>query len=156
MTSKLGAARVQEVEDRASFTSFIQVVFAQMFDIDVSMSSVGSVEVTYASAVLIVFSAAGIGLSVSTNTEGSTQMTGLSNQEFVSEGLSYTVSSVSANVAEDFSVTLEPGAASAEKVAALVSFTIPLTESTCCHCSCYDHVLCIIKLRRLCDSNVQR
>ena len=57
-------------------------------------------------------------------------MTGLSNQEFVSEGLSYTVSSVSANVAEDFSVTLEPGAAKAEEVVALASFTIPLTGST--------------------------
>ena len=37
----------------------------------------------------------------------------------MSKGLSYTVSSVSANVAEDFSVTLELGAAQAEEVVAL-------------------------------------
>ena len=50
-------------------------------------------------------------------------MTALFNQEFVSKGLSYTVSSVSAKVAEDFSVTLKFGAASAEEVVALASFT---------------------------------
>ena len=42
---------------------------------------------------------------MSTITRGSTQMTGLFNQEFVSKGLSYTVSSMSANVAVDLSVT---------------------------------------------------
>ena len=57
-------------------------------------------------------------------------MIGLFNQEFVSEGISYTVSSVSANVTEDFSVTLELGAAKAEEVVALASSTIPLTGST--------------------------
>ena len=66
MTSKLGAASVEEVADLASFTSITQVVFAQMFDIDVSMISVSSVEVTSASAVLIAFSAAGSGMSIST------------------------------------------------------------------------------------------
>ena len=110
--------------------SIIQVVFAQMFDIDVSMITVSSVEATSASAILIAFSATGSGLSMSTISGSSTQITGLSNQEFVSEGLSYTVSSVSANIAEDSSVTLELGAAKAEEVMALASFTIPLTGST--------------------------
>ena len=110
--------------------SIFQVVFAQMFDIDVSMITVSSVETTSTSAILIAFSATGSGLSISTVSGSSTQMTGLSNQEFVSEGLNYTVSSVSANVAEDFSVPLELGAAKAEEVVALASFTIPLTQST--------------------------
>ena len=57
-------------------------------------------------------------------------MTGPFNQEFVNKDLSYTVSSVSANVAEDFSVTLELGAAKGEEVVAPVSFTIPLTGNT--------------------------
>ena len=114
----------------ASFTSIIQVVFAQMFDIDVSMITVSSVEATSASAILIAFSATGSGLSMSTISGGSTQITGLFNQEFVSEGISYTVSSVSANVTEDFSVTLELGAAKAEEVVALSSSTIPLTGNT--------------------------
>ena len=61
MTSKLGAASAEEVADLATFTSITQVVFAQMFDIDVSMITVSSVEVTSASAVLIAFSAAGRG-----------------------------------------------------------------------------------------------
>ena len=43
-------------------------------------------------------------------------MTGPFNQEFVNKDLSYTVSSVSTNVAEDFSVTLELGAAKAERL----------------------------------------
>ena len=57
-------------------------------------------------------------------------MTGPFNQEFVNKDLSYTVSSVSANVAKDFSVTLELGAAKAEEVVALVSLTIPLAGNT--------------------------
>ena len=73
-----------------------------MFDTDVSMISVSSVEVTFARAVLIAFSAAGSGLSISTISGSSTQMTGPFNQEFVNKGLSYNVSSVSAIVAEDF------------------------------------------------------
>ena len=47
--------------DLATFTTFTQVVFAQVFDIDVSMITASSVEVTHASAVLIAFSAAGSG-----------------------------------------------------------------------------------------------
>ena len=61
------------------------------FGIDVSMISASSVEVTSASAVLITFSAAGSGLSVSSITEGFTQRTGLFNLVFDSKGLSYTV-----------------------------------------------------------------
>ena len=57
-------------------------------------------------------------------------MTGPLNQEFVNKDLSYTVSSVCANVAEDFSVTLELGTAKAEEVVALVSFTVPMTGGT--------------------------
>ena len=45
---------------------FIQVVFAQMSDVDVSMISVSSVEVMFAGAVLTAFSAARSGLSIST------------------------------------------------------------------------------------------
>ena len=45
------------------------------------------------------------------------------DQEFVIKGLSYNVSSVSANVAEDFSVTFELGVAHAEEVVGLASFT---------------------------------
>ena len=48
-------------------------------------------------------------------------MTGPFNQEFVNKDFSCTVSSVSANVAEGFSVTLELGTAKAEEVVALVS-----------------------------------
>ena len=46
-------------------------------------------------------------------------MTGPFNQESVNKDLSYTVSSVSANVAEDFSSMLDLGAAKAEEVVAL-------------------------------------
>ena len=67
-----------------------------MFGIDVSMITVSFVEVTSASAFLIAFSATGSGLSMSTISGSSAQTTGLSNQEFVNEGLSYTVCSVSA------------------------------------------------------------
>ena len=74
---------------------------SQMFDTDVFMISVSSVEVMFARAVLIVFSAAGSGLSISTISGGSTQITALINQEFANQGLSYTVSSLSANVAEE-------------------------------------------------------
>ena len=75
-------------------------------------------------------------------------MTGPFNQEFVNKDLSCTVSSVSANVAEGFSVTLELGTAKAEEVVALVSFTIVATAAVVTTCSspanCAD------------DSNVQR
>ena len=37
MTLKLGAASAEEVVDLATFTSFTQVVFAQVFDLVVSM-----------------------------------------------------------------------------------------------------------------------
>ena len=53
-----------------------------MFDIVVSMITANSVEATSANTTLTVFSAAGSGLSVSTITEGSTQMTGLFHQVF--------------------------------------------------------------------------
>ena len=60
---------------------------------------------------------------------------------------SYTVSSVSANVAEDFSVTLELGAAKAEEVVALVSFSHPFDRKHHrCHCSCYGLMLYASKL----------
>ena len=72
MTSKLGATSAKEVADLASFTSITQEVFAQMFVMDVSMISVISFEVTSESAVLIAFSAAGSGLSMSTISGGST------------------------------------------------------------------------------------
>ena len=101
-----------------------------MFDIDVSMITVSSVEATSASAILIAFSATGSGLSMSTISGSSTQVTGPLNQEFMNKGLSYTVSSLNANVAEDFSVTLELGAAKAEEGVALASFKIALTGST--------------------------
>ena len=60
-------------------------------------------------AFLIAFSATGSGLPVSMISGSSTQMTGPFNQEFVNKDLRYAVSSLSANVAEDFSVTLETG-----------------------------------------------
>ena len=50
-------------------------------------------------------------------------MNPLLNEEFVNRSLSYTVSSVSTIVVEPFSVTLDFGAASAEKVVALDSST---------------------------------
>ena len=65
VTLKFGAASAEEVAALASFTSTIQVIFAQMFDIDVSMFPVSSVEATSAGAVLIAFSATGSGLSMS-------------------------------------------------------------------------------------------
>ena len=43
----------------------------------------------------------------------STQMTGPFDQEFTNKDLCYTVFPVSANVAEDFSMKLEPGVAKA-------------------------------------------
>ena len=66
VTLKFGAASAEEVVALDSFTSIIQVVFAQTFDIDVSMITVSSVEATSASAVLIASSAIGSGLSMST------------------------------------------------------------------------------------------
>ena len=102
MTSKLGATSAKEVADLASFTSIIQVVFALMFCIDVSMITVSSVEATAASTILTAFSAAGSGLSTSTSSGGSTQMTALIIEEFVSQRLSYTASSLSAIVEEPF------------------------------------------------------
>ena len=86
--------------------SIIQVVFAQMFDIDVSMITVSSVEAMPACTILIAFSATVSGLSMSTISGSSTQVTGPFNQAFVNRGLSYAISSVNANVAKDFSVTL--------------------------------------------------
>ena len=74
--------------------SIIQVVLAQMFDISVSLITVGSVEAASASAILIAFSETGSGLSMSTISGSSTQVTGPFNQEFVNQGLSCTVSSV--------------------------------------------------------------
>ena len=96
-----------------SFTSIIQVVFAQMFDIDISMVTIRSAKAAAASAFLIVFSATGSGLPMSTISGSSTQMTGPFNQEFVNKDLRYAVSLMSANVAGDFSVTLKLGATSA-------------------------------------------
>ena len=55
------------------------------------MFSASSVEATSASAVLITFSAAGSGLSVSSIYEGITKRTGLFNLVFDSKGLSHTV-----------------------------------------------------------------
>ena len=79
VTLELGAAQAEEVVTLASFTSIIHVVFAQMFSIDVSMITVSSVEATSASTILTAFSASGKGLSMSTITRISTQMTGLFN-----------------------------------------------------------------------------
>ena len=74
-------------------------------------------------------------------------MTGPFIQEFVNKDLSYPVSSVSANVAEDFSMTLEPGDAEAEEGVALVSFITPLTGNTIVAiASCYGHMLFAGKL----------
>ena len=104
VTLNFGAANADEVAALASFTSIIKVVFAQMLGIDVSKITVSFMEITSASAVLIAFSATGSALSMTTISESSTQVTGPFNQESVKQGLSYTVSSVSANVAEGFSV----------------------------------------------------
>ena len=57
---ELGAASAEEVVALASFTSIIQVVFAPMFDIDVPMVTVSSVEATSSSAILIAFRATGV------------------------------------------------------------------------------------------------
>ena len=84
-----------------------------MFDIDISMVTIRSAKAAAASAFLIVFSATGSGLPMPTISGSSTQMTGPFNQEFVNMDLRYAVSLVSANVAEDFSVTLKLGATSA-------------------------------------------
>ena len=62
-----------------------QVVFFETFVTDVSMISVSSVEVMFARAVLIVFSTAGSGLSISTISGSSTHMTGPLNHEFVNK-----------------------------------------------------------------------
>ena len=112
------------------FGQIIQGVFDQMFHIDSSMINVLSVRAESVDAFLIAFSATGSGLPVSRISGSSTQVTGPFNQEFVNKDLSYAVSSVSTNVAEDFSVTLELGAAKAEEVVALVSFGVPLTGNT--------------------------
>ena len=104
-----------EVVALDSSARIIQVVFAQMFDIDVSMITV-IVRARQRRQVpfLIAFSATGSGLPVSTISGNLTQMTGPLNQEFVNKDLSCMVSSVSANVAEDFPVTLELGPVKAE------------------------------------------
>ena len=110
-----------EVVALESFARIILVIFAQMFDVDISMVTDRSAKVASSSAIGVSFGTTGSGLSMSTISGDSTQMTGLSNQEFVNKDLSCTVSSVSANIAEDFSVTLELGATKAEGVAALVT-----------------------------------
>ena len=117
---------------QASFASIIQVVFAQKSGIDVSMITVSFVEVTSTSAVLIAFCATGSGPPVCTISGNSTQMTGPFNQESVNKDLRYTVSSVSANVAEDFSVMLELGATKAEEVVASVLHPNLATDRTIC------------------------
>ena len=78
-----------------------------MFDVDISMVIVRSAKAASASAFLIAFSATGSGLPMSTISGSSTQMTGPFNQEFVNKDLCYAVFPVSANVAEDLSMTLE-------------------------------------------------
>ena len=83
---------VNRVKDMITLPIVFEVVFAQMFGIDVSMITVSFVEVTSASATLIAFCATGSGLPMSAISWGSTQMTGPFNQEFVNKGLSYTVS----------------------------------------------------------------
>ena len=95
------------------FARIIQVVFAQMFDIDISMVTVGSAKAASSSDIDVSLGATGSGLSMSTISGGSTQMIALFHREFASQGLSYNVYFVSANVAQDFSVTLELGATSA-------------------------------------------
>ena len=82
VTLNFGAANTDKVVALVSFTSIIKVVFVQMFGIDVSMITVSFVEVTSASAILIAFSSAGSGLSMSTISGSSTRMTGPLNQEF--------------------------------------------------------------------------
>ena len=76
VTLNFGAANTDEVVALVPFTSIIKVVFAQMFGIDVSMITVSFVEVTSASAFVIAFSATRSGLSMSTISVSSTQMTG--------------------------------------------------------------------------------
>ena len=63
-----------------SAARIIQVVFAQMFDIDISMVIVRSAKAASASAFIIAFSATGSGLSMSTISGSSTQMTGRSTR----------------------------------------------------------------------------
>ena len=94
VTLNFGATNADEVLALASFTRIFQGVFTQMFHIDSSMISVLSMRAESASAIIIVFSATGSDLSVSTVSSGSTQIMTLFHQEFVSRGLSYAISSV--------------------------------------------------------------
>ena len=73
VTLESGAASAYEVVALGPFSSIIQVVSAQMYNIDVSMITVSSVEAMSASAILIALSATGSGLSMSTISRGSTQ-----------------------------------------------------------------------------------
>ena len=73
---ELGVANAQEVVGLVSFTSIIHVVFARMFSIDVSLTTVSSVETTSANAILSAFNVTGSGLSMSTISGGSTRRIG--------------------------------------------------------------------------------
>ena len=124
-----------------SYRSSIKVVFAKKFGIDVFVITVSFVEVTSVSAVLIAFSATGSGPPVSTISGSSTQMTGPFNQESVNEDLRYIVSSVNANVAEDFAVTLEFGTTKAEEVAASVLHPTWQRIAPSASCACLPSVV---------------
>ena len=101
-----------EVVALDSFARIIQVVFAQMFDADISMAS---------SAIGVSFGATGSGLSMSTISGGSTQRIALFHREFASQGLSYNVSSVSANVVQDFFCVVGIGSYLRDVVVVLLS-----------------------------------
>ena len=62
MTFAFGATSAEEVVALASFTTILQMVFAQRFDIDVPRLLPVPVRATTASAILIAFSATGSGM----------------------------------------------------------------------------------------------
>eukprot|EP00450_Noctiluca_scintillans_P031051 CAMPEP_0194555686 /NCGR_PEP_ID=MMETSP0253-20130528/98365_1 /TAXON_ID=2966 /ORGANISM="Noctiluca scintillans" /LENGTH=716 /DNA_ID=CAMNT_0039403185 /DNA_START=160 /DNA_END=2307 /DNA_ORIENTATION=+ len=123
-TLHFGSASAKEIVALDSFSEMILVVFSQLFNIDVSMISIGSVEATSATAIHISFSATGSGLSTTTISGSASQMTTSFQHEFVSRSLSYTVSSVdgvTAAVSQGSSIDAE--AASAKEIVALDSFS---------------------------------
>ena len=73
---ELGVDSSQEVVGSVSFTSIIHVDFARMFSIDVSMTTVISVETTSAGAIPSAFDVIGSGLSTSAISGGSTRRIG--------------------------------------------------------------------------------
>merc|ERR1719383_73766 len=134
-TLHFGAASAEEIVALDSFSEMIQVVFSQLFNIDISMISVGSVEATSATAIHISFSATGSGLSTTMISSSASQIKSSFQEEFVSRSLSYTISSVDGLIAVASEVSATANTCTSSKDCT-DSATPMCSDSKCVEMSC--------------------